>query len=128
MQMFSVDFNFGELWHANLHHWRIASGLDSTDLWGDGKPEEAIVADSLCAPFNFIETGVEAQISLMNKLCELILPLATKLTNLLTDHWQVHYLSKLYFLSPITFCWTKWCQVELNRNSRGKDRQKLQEL
>ena len=30
-------FNFGELWHANLHRWSIANSLDKVDLWGHGE-------------------------------------------------------------------------------------------
>lgn len=27
------EFNFGELWHANIHRWQIANCLDGADLW-----------------------------------------------------------------------------------------------
>lgn len=38
-KFFGIEFNLGELWHANLHHWQMANGRDGADLSGKRQPE-----------------------------------------------------------------------------------------
>lgn len=97
-----VKCNFGYLWSASLHCWPLTSRLYSAKLWAGGFKMEKdtvvflpwctihfnltsfVIVLTVCKPKEqllFTWHRSQILIHLLNKLCQLIVPLVTKLSS-----------------------------------------------